>query len=117
MSYPFISKNMSNADYYTQPEIDSTSLRCIEVPIIYQLNVNNQKKQMKFLSFETAPKKLVLNLTNDRNIAKFTECTQIEDWNSYNICLYRTTKKVFGAPNLPAIRFRASKEDQAGDKR
>ena len=66
----------------------------------------NKTKKMVCLSFEKTPKKLALNRTNGRTIAKITGSTQVEDWTGAKICLYRTTIKAFGDPQLPAIRVR-----------
>jgi len=67
---------------------------------------NNRKKEMICLSFEKTPKKLALNRTNGRSIAKIADNTQVEVWTGVKICLYRTTIKAFGDPKLPAIRVR-----------
>ncbi|MCU7836134.1 MAG: hypothetical protein KZQ83_12910 [gamma proteobacterium symbiont of Taylorina sp.] len=70
---------------------------------------NNRVKDMVCLSFEKTPKKLALNRTNGRSIAKITRSTQVEDWPGSQVCLYRTTIKAFGDPQLPAIRVRLPK--------
>jgi hypothetical protein len=71
---------------------------------------NNKTKQMICLSFEKAKKKLALNRTNGRAIAKIAGDTAVEKWTGIKICLYRTTIKAFGDPQLPAIRVKAPGE-------
>ena len=77
---------------------------------------NNQKKQMICLSFESSKtgqklgKKLALNRTNGRQIAKIAGDTAVEKWAGVKICLYRTAIKAFGDPQLPCIRVKAPTE-------
>ncbi len=84
-------------------EISGASIETVTSP-------NNQKKQMICLSFKGARKKLALNRTNGRAIAKIAGTPKVEEWTGVKICLYRTTIKAFGDPQLPAIRVKPTSD-------
>lgn len=69
---------------------------------------NNKKKTMICLSFKGAKKKLPLNKTNGKIIAKIAGSPAVENWIGANVILYRSYIKAFGDPELPCIRVRDS---------
>ena len=75
----------------------------------------SDKERRPVVRFEETPKKLVLNKTNAKSIAKL-HGPQTSDWCGERVTLYPTTTK-FGSEVVECVRVRDSKPAKAGSHR